>query len=202
MRIRGFIVPIVAAVVLTAACGGAEPPPPPAPTGPSQEELDRRAAAEEAARQAEADGRAAEAERLREEEAARQAQMRELRATLTERVHFEYDMSDITSESERKLRAKVDILRNSTDVRIRLEGHADERGSNEYNQALGSRRAQSVRDFLAGFGISANRFAMVSYGEERPRVNRSDETAWAQNRRVEFQITAGQIRVSDPDESP
>lgn len=201
MRIRGFIVPIVAAVVLTAACGGAEPPPPPAPaTGPSQEELDRRAA-EEAARQAEADRRA-EAERRRMEEQDRMSRQRALRTTLTERVHFEYDMSDITSESERRLRAKVDILRNSTDVRIRLEGHADERGSNEYNQALGSRRAQSVRDFLAGFGISANRFAMVSFGEERPLVNRSDEEAWAQNRRVEFIITAGQIRVSDPDDRP
>lgn len=201
MRIRGFIVPIVAAVVLTAACGGAEPPPPPAPAGgPSQAELDRQAAAEAAARQAEADrlAREAEAARRAEQDRAR----RQLRATLTERVHFEYDMSDITSESERRLRAKVDILRNSTGVRIRLEGHADERGSNEYNQALGSRRAQSVRDFLAGFGISANRFAMVSFGEERPLVNRSDEGAWAQNRRVEFIITAGQIRVSDPDESP
>ena len=57
-----------------------------------------------------------------------------------------------------------------------------------------------MRDFLTGFGISASRFAMVSYGEERPMVNRSDENAWAQNRRVEFQITAGEIRVSDPDD--
>ncbi len=198
MRIRGFIMPAVAALVLTAACGGSEPPPPPAPTGPTPAEI----AAEQArldsiaAAQAERDRLAAE----RAEEQRLQRERQRLRTTLTQMVHFEYDMADITSESERALRDKVDILRNSTDIRIRLEGHEDERGSNEYNQALGSARTQSVRDFLTGFGISANRFAMVSYGEERPLVNRSDENAWARNRRVEFQITAGQIRVSDPDD--
>ncbi len=198
MRIRGFIVPAVAALVLTAACGGTEPPEPPEPTGPTPAEI----AAEQARldsiadAQAERDRLAAEAA----EEERRQQERQSLRATLTEMVHFEYDMADITSDSERALRAKVDILRNSPDIRIRLEGHADERGSNEYNQALGSARTQSVRDFLTGFGISASRFAMVSYGEERPLVNRSDEGAWAQNRRVEFQITAGEVRVSDPDD--
>jgi peptidoglycan-associated lipoprotein len=201
MRMRGFIVPAMAVLVLTAACGQNEPPPPPAPTGPTQAEIDaaNRARqdsidAAEAAREA-----AAAAERAAEQR--RQREMRRLRTTLTAIVHFEYDMADITPASERALRAKVDILRNSPDIRIRLEGHADERGSNEYNQALGSARAQSVKDFLTGFGISADRFAMVSYGEERPLVNRSDEDAWAQNRRVEFKITAGQIRVSDPDDS-
>lgn len=197
MRMRGIIVPVVAALVLTAACGGKEPPEPPEPTGPTQAEID-------AAEQARADSTAAAEEAQQAEidaaDAERQEEMQRLRATLTEMVHFEYDMADITSESERALQAKVDILRNSPDIRIRLEGHADERGSNEYNQALGSARTGSVRDFLTGFGISASRFAMVSYGEERPLVNRSDESAWAQNRRVEFQITAGEIRVSDPDD--
>lgn len=198
MRMRGIIVPVVAALVLTAACGGKEPPEPPEPTGPTQAEID-------AAEQARADSTAAAEEAQQAEidanaERERQEEMQRLRATLTEMVHFEYDMADITSESERALQAKVDILRNSPDIRIRLEGHADERGSNEYNQALGSARTGSVRDFLTGFGISASRFAMVSYGEERPLVNRSDESAWAQNRRVEFQITAGEIRVSDPDD--
>ena len=199
MRIRGFIVPAVAALVLTAACGGSEPPPPPAPpSGPTPAEI-----AAEQARQDSIAAAQAERERLASERAEAQRRQQEeqrLRSMLTEMVHFEYDMADITSASERTLRAKVDILRNSPDIRIRLEGHADERGSNEYNQALGSARTQSVRDFLTGFGISASRFAMVSYGEERPMVNRSDENAWAQNRRVEFQITAGEIRVSDPDD--
>ena len=200
MRIRGFIVPVMAALVLTAACGGSEPPPVPAPpTGPTQAELDAQRLEREraaAAAQAERDRAAAAAQAERD----RQREEQRLRGVLTQRVHFEYDMADITSESERALRDKVDILRNSPGIRIRLEGHADERGSGEYNQALGSARAESVRDFLTGFGISANRFAMVSFGEERPLVNRSDERSWAQNRRVEFQITAGQIRVSDPDD--
>ena len=84
-------------------------------------------------------------------------------------------------------------------MRLRLEGHADERGSTEYNLALGSRRAQSVQDFMAGFGISANRFTTTSFGEERPLVNRSDEGAWTQNRRVESVITGGTIVVSEDD---
>ncbi|MFV2007027.1 MAG: OmpA family protein [Longimicrobiales bacterium] len=202
MRMRGFIVPAMAALVLTAACGGNEPPPPPAPTGPTQAEIDAANTARQdsidAAEAARAEAAAA-AERAAERR--RQQEMRSLRTTLTAIVQFEYDMADITPESEQALRAKVGILRNSPDIRLRLEGHADERGSNEYNQALGSARAQSVKDFLTGFGISADRFGMVSYGEERPLVNRSDEDAWAQNRRVEFKITAGQIRVSDPDDS-
>jgi len=67
----------------------------------------------------------------------------------------------------------------------------------EYNLALGSRRAEAVREFLSGFGISASVFTTTSFGEERPAVNRSDEAAWAQNRRVEFVITGGQIVTSE-----
>lgn len=121
------------------------------------------------------------------------------RATLEAVVLFDYDMSVITPAAEAILRAKLPILRNSPTVRLRLEGHADERGSTEYNLALGSRRAESVRDFLSGFGIAANRFTTTSFGEERPAVNRSDEAAWAQNRRVVSVIAGGQIVVSEDD---
>ena len=113
----------------------------------------------------------------------------EARRTLEAVVQFDYDEAVITAAAERLLRAKLPILRNSPTVRLRLEGHADERGSTEYNLALGSRRAESVREFLSGFGISASVFTTTSFGEERPAVNRSDEAAWAQNRRVEFVIT-------------
>ena len=119
------------------------------------------------------------------------------RRTLEAVVLFDYDESFITAAAERLLRAKLPILNNSPTVRLRLEGHADERGSTEYNLALGSRRAESVREFLSGFGISADRFTTTSFGEERPAVNRSDEAAWAQNRRVEFVITGGQIVTSE-----
>jgi peptidoglycan-associated lipoprotein len=118
------------------------------------------------------------------------------RSVLEERVHFEFDRSRITPEAEQILRRKLPVLRNSPDVRIRLEGHTDERGSVEYNQALGMRRAQSVLDWMAQNGIPAARFQSTSFGEERPLVNRSDEEAWAMNRRVEFIITAGADRIT------
>ena len=111
------------------------------------------------------------------------------RTTLEVVVRFDYDEATITSETDQLLRAKLPILRNSPSIILRLEGHADERGSIEYNLALGSRRAESVRGFLIGLGISEDRLATTSFGKERPLVNRSDEAAWAQNRRVEFVVT-------------
>jgi peptidoglycan-associated lipoprotein len=112
------------------------------------------------------------------------------RATLEEVVHFDFDETAITSEAEQLLRAKLPILRDSAAFLLLLEGHADERGSIEYNLALGGRRAESVREFLTGLGISPDRLTTTSFGEERPLVSRSDAEAWAQNRRVEFVITA------------
>ena len=111
------------------------------------------------------------------------------RATLEEVVRFDFDEATITAEADQLLRAKLPILRNSPTFTLRLEGHADERGSIEYNLALGSRRAESVREFLTGLGISEDRLTTTSFGKERPLVNRSDPAAWAQNRRVEFVIT-------------
>ena len=198
MRIKHLLIPAIVATFVLSACGGSpEPPPPPGPTGPTQAEIDAEndsiaaaRAAEEARLQAERDAERREQDRMNR--AAEQA-----RSTLEAVVLFEYDEATITAASERMLRAKLPILRNSPTVRLRLEGHADERGSTEYNLALGSRRAESVREFLAGFGISENRFTTTSFGEERPAVNRSDEAAWAQNRRVAFVITGGQIVTSE-----
>ena len=112
-----------------------------------------------------------------------------VRATLEEVVRFDYDEAAITAEADLLLREKLPILINSPTIRLRLEGHADERGSAEYNLALGSRRAESVRVFLTGLGISTDRLTTTSFGEERPVANQSDEASWAQNRRVEFVIT-------------
>ena len=123
------------------------------------------------------------------------------RATLEEVVRFEYDQAALSSEAEQRLRSKVPILRESAAVLLVLEGHADERGSIEYNLALGGRRAESVRDFLVGLGISADRLTTTSFGEERPLVSRSDADAWAQNRRVEFVIAGvseGIVAGGDP----
>ncbi len=199
MSIRGLIIPAVAASLLLGACRS-DPPPPPAPEPEPAVNTDSIRRAEEAVARERADSirRAEEAAARARAEAERL--VREARATLTAVVLFDYDESTITAAAERDLRAKLPILRNSPNVRLRLEGHADERGSTEYNLALGSRRAEAVVEFLAGFGISADVFTTVSLGEERPAVNRSDEEAWAQNRRVEFHITGGQVQGSEDGE--
>ncbi len=201
MTYRRIFVAVLAVGLTLSACSSEPPPAPPAPapTGPTQEELAQmradsiaaaRAAAEEARRAS------AEAARVAREEETRRRAVDDARETLTGMVFFEFDMSRITPEAEQILRQKVAVLRASPNVNMRMEGHADERGSNEYNLALGSRRAESVIAFITGFGIDASRFATVSYGEERPLVNRSDEEAWGQNRRVEFVITRGMNEIN------
>ena len=197
MRITHLFVPAIAATLILSACGGGDPPPPPMPGGPTQAEIDARNDSIAAARAAEQARSEAERDAQRREQDRMNRARDQARETLEAVVQFEYDESDITAAAERLLRAKLPILRNSPTVRLRFEGHADERGSTEYNLALGSRRAESVREFLSGFGIQANRFTTTSFGEERPAVNRSDEAAWAQNRRVEFVITGGQIVTSE-----
>ena len=198
MRIKHLFIPAIAGTLILSACGGGDPPPPPGPTGPTQAEIQARNDSIAAARAAEAARAAAERDAARREQDRLSRARDQARATLEAVVRFDYDESVITAAAERILRAKLPILRNSPSVRLRLEGHADERGSTEYNLALGSRRAESVRDFLSGFGIPASRFTTTSFGEERPAVNRMDEAAWAQNRRVES-VVSGQIVVSEDD---
>ena len=194
MRYRTFVITAMAAVLFVGACKK-EPPPPPEPTGPTAEELAEQQRIRDsiaAAEQARQDSIAAAAEAVR----AREAAIAAARTTLTERIHFDYDMAVIRPDAERILRDKLAILRASPNVVLRIEGHCDERGSNEYNDALGNRRAQAVVDFFTGFGLDASRFAIVSFGEDRPLVNQHNEDAWAMNRRAEFIITAGQNDIN------
>ncbi|MGD8322081.1 MAG: peptidoglycan-associated lipoprotein Pal, partial [Gemmatimonadota bacterium] len=174
-----------------------EPPPPPAPTGPNQDSLAQaRADSIAAARRAaeEAAQRAAEERARREREAA----VAEARTTLQANIHFDYDKSEIREDAAAILRRKVDVLRASPQVQLQIAGHADERGSTEYNIALGNRRAEAARQFLVGFGLAESRFSIISYGEERPIAQGHDEAAWAQNRRDEFHITAGANAINPP----
>lgn len=151
-----------------------------------------------AAAQAEARRRAEEEARQRAAEAERQRAIEAARNALTERVFFDYDESEIREDAAAALRNKVEILRASPQVQLRIEGHADERGTTEYNIALGNRRAEAVRQFLTGFGLSQNRFEIVSFGEGRPLQQGSNEAAWARNRRAEFVITAGANAINPP----
>jgi len=100
-------------------------------------------------------------------------------------VYFAFDKSDLNASSRMVLDEYAAWL-SSNDVNILIEGHCDERGSREYNLALGQRRADSVRGYLIGQGVSASRFDTVSYGEERPVCGGTGEACWAQNRRAEI----------------
>lgn len=104
-------------------------------------------------------------------------------------VLFDYDRSDVRKDMETQLISLSEWLSSHPAVLLRVEGHCDERGSNEYNLALGERRALSIRKFLSDQGVSAARISTISYGEERPANSTHDEFAWAQNRRGEFKVS-------------
>ncbi len=102
----------------------------------------------------------------------------------TKTIYFDYDQSSIRSEFIDVLRAHAAYLNANPSVGVTVEGHADERGSREYNIALGERRANAVKDFLQAEGVSGSQLNTVSYGEERPVSMGNDETSWAENRRA------------------
>ncbi len=101
-------------------------------------------------------------------------------------IYFEYDSSEIKPEYRVAIEAHSAYLSQNAGTTITLEGHADERGSREYNLALGERRAQSVKQQMMLLGVSSSQIRLVSYGEERPAVDGHDESSWEQNRRVEI----------------
>src|SRR5690606_19238720 len=145
---------MLVAVVTLGACSRRQPPPEPA------QQVD-----DEAARRAEEERRRAEEEaRRREEEARRRAEEEarraaaEARSILQEMIHYDYDRSEIRADAQAVLQRKLGVLRANPGVTLRIEGHADERGSVEYNLALGLRRANAAKDYLVGFGLDASRF--------------------------------------------
>jgi len=106
-----------------------------------------------------------------------------------ETVYFAFDDYTLNMESQEKLNSLADHMKSSQNVTVQVEGHCDERGSVEYNLALGERRAQSVVNYLVTLGIDPSRLRAISYGEERPMQDGSNEDSWAKNRRAEFVIT-------------
>ena len=150
------------------------------------------AAAAERARQdsiTAANARMAEDERRRREgEAAARA---EAMRSLTASIYFDYDQAEITADSRAILDAKLPLLTSNAGMRVRISGHTDSRGSDEYNIALGQRRAAAAKRYLTGRGIAEGRIDIVSFGEERPAGTGMDESSFTQNRRAEFEITAG-----------
>lgn len=181
---------VIAGLMCVASCAKKPVVSEPAVTPAAEEEAEaKRLAAEREARAAQ---KALEEERLREERLREQAMLRKEMAErerfLNEDIHFEFDKSRLLSEAKEILKVKAKWLRAHPDVSAIIEGHCDERGTNEYNIALGDRRAHSAKGFLIDLGIAEERLTPISYGEERPVDPGHNEKAWAKNRRAHFVI--------------
>ncbi len=122
----------------------------------------------------------------------------DLTRTLQEVIYFDLDQETIRADGQAVLDRKAAIMLANAALRIKISGHADDRGSDEYNLVLGSKRATSAKRYLEAKGIDGSRIETVSFGEERPADNASGEAAWAKNRRDEFELTAGGARLVKP----
>lgn len=187
---------IVVAMVLTASCGKKtiKPDTPAAGYGETGD-VAPDLSAEERARQRDLDEerlRRQREEQLRQEQIRAEAARREMAPArgrvMEEDIHFPFDSAALSPEAQAKLREKADWLRRYPEVSVIIEGHCDERGTSEYNLALGDRRAESAKRFLVNLGISPARLTTISYGEERPLDPGHNEFAWAKNRRAHFVI--------------
>ncbi|HEX6437946.1 MAG TPA: peptidoglycan-associated lipoprotein Pal [Candidatus Binatia bacterium] len=106
-------------------------------------------------------------------------------------VFFAFDRSDLSPDARSILKANSDWLKANPAAQVQIEGHCDERGTVEYNLALGSKRAQASKDYLETLGIPANRLSMISYGEEIPVCRENNDSCWEKNRRARFIVTSG-----------
>ena len=104
-------------------------------------------------------------------------------------VYFEFDKSDLTDATRNVLKGHAETLKAHEGLKVLIEGHCDERGTEEYNLALGERRATRVRDYLVSLGVKAQYLKTISYGEARPKVRESNEEAWGKNRRAHFLVS-------------
>jgi peptidoglycan-associated lipoprotein len=117
---------------------------------------------------------------------------------LLETIYFEYDMDELRDDARASLDAKLVVLNANPQLRLRIAGHCDERGSDEYNIALGRRRAEAAKRYLLDRGVDAARIETASFGRERPAVTGASEEAYSQNRRDEFEIIAGGDQLRAP----
>jgi peptidoglycan-associated lipoprotein len=122
----------------------------------------------------------------------------EVKGMLATMIHFDFDKATILAGDQQTLDQKIAILQKNPSLRVQISGHCDERGSDEYNLALGNRRANAAKQYLVSHGIDASRIETISYGEERPLNPGHDEDAWSQNRRDEFAILAGGDALQKP----
>lgn len=124
-----------------------------------------------------------------DEDALRRQRIQARMSEVFKPIYFAYDQSTISPEGRATLQEIGNLMKEAPEITARIEGHADERGTNDYNLALGERRSKAINDYLTSFGIQGTRLSTISYGEEKPAMDGSDESAWAKNRRVEFTTT-------------
>jgi len=191
---RPYLVPVlltVAAVAVACSHPAPAPAPAPQPTASAPPAIDSSRIRDSLANARRiADSLAAEGNRT--------AAIAAARNTLLTKIYFDFDKSDLTDQDRAALDAKVPILNANPGLRIRIEGNCDKRGSDEYNLALGQRRAAAAKRYLTEHGIDASRIDVISYGAERPVAAGDSEDAYAQNRRDEFAITAGGDNLRAP----
>ena len=189
----------VSVILIASACGGGPPPPPPGPDPDSiaaeQARRDSIAAAQARAdsiRRAQEAAQQAERQRRADSLAAVRAETNAVRDLLAGMVNFDFNMSNIRDGADTEtLELKLAILLANPNLRLEIVGHCDERGTDEYNMALGNRRAVSSSAFLTDRGIAESRITVRSRGEEQPLDSGHTEEAWARNRRAEFRIVGG-----------
>ena len=195
----------LAAAALVAACGSKTPPEQPAPQQAAQPAINAdsaRAAQDAAAKQAQQEAAQRAREQAQADSAAAAsraaAASAEVASAVATMIHFDFNKSDIKAEDQATLDYKAKILQANSALTIRVNGYADERGSDEYNLALGMRRATAAKRYLVNKGVADARVTTFSYGEDHPIDPGHTEDAWAKNRRDEFQIMAGGTSLVAP----
>lgn len=204
-RLQLFALAALATAGAVAACGKKpDTTPTPVTTPDTNAENAKRRADSIAAAQADSARRAQEeADRIARQRAADSLAALaksgdEVKAMLATMIHFDFDKASIRADDQAALDQKIAILQKNPALRVQVSGHCDERGSDEYNLALGNRRANAAKQYLVSHGIDAGRIETISYGEERPLNPGHDEAAWSQNRRDEFTILAGGDALQKP----
>jgi len=166
---KGIIIGLVALALLLGGCGGNKQPVDDTMNRPTTQPTDQTTTTDQDADRPDRDA----------------VQSSEVIASL-KTVYFDFDKYNLRDDARRTLERNAEILKNNPNVKVVVEGHCDERGTNEYNLALGENRANAVRDYLTRIGVDPSRLSTISYGEERPVAMGHDEAAWSQNRRAQF----------------
>lgn len=177
MKTKLWLVSALVGAALFAGCSKRPPPPPPSEPPPPAVEAPAPTPAPEPV--------VVEAPKV-DEAAARRARIQARMGEVFKPIYFAYDQSTLGADGKATAEAIAKLLQEAPEMTLRVEGHADERGTNEYNLALGERRAQAVQQYLVSYGVDASRVSVLSYGEEKPASDGKDESAWSLNRRAEF----------------